>query len=125
LPVLFLVAWGIIHLSSEGLQIAAAGKGFYAFIRILLLTFAMNLILGGSMGEEFGWRGFLLPVLLQKYNPAGASLILGMIWAIWHLPVDLSSQIAAAPFMVIFRIVWTLPLTVIFTWFFLKTKGSI
>jgi len=36
--------------------------------------------------EEFGWRGFALPVLQRKLSPFWAGLILGVIWAVWHLP---------------------------------------
>jgi len=41
----------------------------------------------GPVGEEFGWRGFALPLLLERYSPLKSSLILGLIHAIWHLPL--------------------------------------
>jgi uncharacterized protein len=41
----------------------------------------------GPLGEEFGWRGFALPQLLERYSPLGASLRLGLIHAAWHLPL--------------------------------------
>jgi hypothetical protein len=41
----------------------------------------------GPMGEEFGWRGFALPRLLERYSPFNASLRLGLIHAAWHLPL--------------------------------------
>jgi uncharacterized protein len=45
-------------------------------------------ILGaGPIGEEGGWRGYLLPRLLERGSEARASLIIGIIWALWHLPV--------------------------------------
>jgi len=81
----------------------------------------MNLNYGGSMGEELTWCGFCLPVLLKKYDPLRASIIPGLIWALWHLPVDLMSQIVPGLFAAIYRIVWTIPLTVIFTWFYFPT----
>lgn len=45
---------------------------------------AFMLILGPV--EEFGWRGFALPLLQQYFAPIWAGLILGVIWGIWHLP---------------------------------------
>lgn len=42
-----------------------------------------------ALGEEYGWRGFLLPRLLEKYSVFHSSIILGLIWGIWHLPAYL------------------------------------
>lgn len=44
------------------------------------------MILGGGL-EEIGWRGFLLPRLLEKYSLIKSSLIIGVIWSFWHLPL--------------------------------------
>jgi membrane protease YdiL (CAAX protease family) len=43
-------------------------------------------VIGGAW-EEPGWRGFALPRLLAERSPLVASLVLGVLWAIWHLPV--------------------------------------
>jgi membrane protease YdiL (CAAX protease family) len=45
---------------------------------------AFMLVLGPI--EEFGWRGFALPLLQRRYTPIWAGLILGAIWGAWHLP---------------------------------------
>ena len=37
--------------------------------------------------EENGWRGFALPLLLQRFSPLKATLILGLLWGLWHFPV--------------------------------------
>ena len=40
----------------------------------------------GPLGEELGWRGFALPRLLARFNGLTAAIVLGTIWALWHLP---------------------------------------
>jgi hypothetical protein len=51
-----------------------------------LSTFVFVLFLGGGM-EEPGWRGFGLPVLQETYSPLRATLILGLVWGVWHVPL--------------------------------------
>lgn len=50
-----------------------------------LALLATSLLGGGQ--EEFGWRGFALPRLQQRYDALIASLIIGIVWAVWHLPL--------------------------------------
>ncbi len=49
-------------------------------------TFVFVLFLGGAM-EEPGWRGFGLPLLQQRHTPVRATLLLGLVWGLWHVPV--------------------------------------
>jgi membrane protease YdiL (CAAX protease family) len=42
----------------------------------------------GPFGEEFGWRGFLLPDLVRRVSALPACLIVGVIWALWHWPLE-------------------------------------
>ena len=53
----------------------------------LPIVFITILFLMGPLGEEFGWRGYLHSVLKEKYNLFHTSLIIGLIWSIWHLPL--------------------------------------
>jgi membrane protease YdiL (CAAX protease family) len=50
----------------------------------LLPALAVGLVIGPI--EEFGWRGVALPLLQRRFVPFWASLILGVIWGVWHLP---------------------------------------
>ena len=56
----------------------------------LALSFVVNLpvllLLGGPLGEEAGWRGFALPRLQAQMGPIAASLVIGLVWAVWHAP---------------------------------------
>src|SRR5205823_1578938 len=75
-----------------------------------------------GLGEEPGWRGFALPRLQQKHTPLFASLILAPIWALWHLPL-LGNEfpLAVIPAFLISLLGGTL----IQTWLFNRTKGSV
>ena len=49
-------------------------------------TLAVAAVVGGGQ-EELGWRGFALPRLEARFGPVGGTLVLGGVWALWHLPV--------------------------------------
>ncbi len=55
-----------------------------AFIMIILMTIVSMLI--SVFGEEYGWRGYLLPALTEKHSRFWATLITGLVWGIWHIP---------------------------------------
>jgi uncharacterized protein len=92
---------------------------------LLLPLFLVILTLTDGLGEELAWRGFALPRLLTRYNALVASVVLGVIWALWHLPLlwTEGGPMYQLP-------VWLLLLdltakAVLFTWVFLHTRGSV
>ena len=68
------------------------GAGDDSFSRINLQPWSFVvpqfflMILGGGL-EELGWRGVALPELERHMNPSSASLVLGVVWSLWHLPL--------------------------------------
>ena len=82
--------------------------------------------LGGPLGEEPGWRGFALPRLQWRNGPLVGSLILGVLWACWHLPLFWSGVWTppTIPNILMFDVMIT-ALTIIMTWVFNHVNGSL
>lgn len=126
LPACFLVAWMVAGSRSGELEISALQGGLMGSVWVVLVCFAHNLLLGGSLGEEIGWRGFLLPTLLRRMSPLAAAVVLGVVWGLWHLPIDLAAGFALQGVgAVLARVVYAVPVSILFTWFFLRTRGSL
>lgn len=92
---------------------------------LLILNFALVLVIGGPLGEEFGWRGYAMPALQARVGWRLASLIIGVVWGVWHLPLfflagTAQSQMPIAIFM--FNIMAG---SVLFGWLYQKSKGSV
>jgi membrane protease YdiL (CAAX protease family) len=69
---------------------------------LLVLPFHFLIVaaIGGGLDEEVGWRGMAQPLLQRRLPPLPANLVLGVIWAVWHLPLwlDPTSAQSAYPF---------------------------
>jgi uncharacterized protein len=87
----------------------------------LVPTFFLRLLVPGTGGawEEPGWRGYALPKLQGGHSALLASLILGVVWAFWHLPLMVIGQIHLSD--PVYIVAWT----VVLTWVFNNTNGSV
>jgi len=88
------------------------------------------LAVGGPLTEEPGWRGFALPRLQQKWGPLVGTIIVGLMWAAWHLPNYFRPDWAAVNGGLSFTGVATfavaaVSMSTIITWAFNHTRGSI
>jgi membrane protease YdiL (CAAX protease family) len=83
--------------------------------------------LGGPFGEETGWRGFALPSLQRTHGPLVGSLILGLIWALWHLPIFWVPAWNLPPTIlnIVMFVIAAIAFTIVMTWVFNNTKGSL
>ena len=87
------LAWGtglarfeIPALAEAGLASLAAPVRF-AVLFGLSMTLVSLLSFLSAVGEEIGWRGTLLPLLLRRMSPRRATFVLSLFWAFWHLPL--------------------------------------
>ena len=101
---------------SAALALAVAGVGRAAQLEVvrahgglLAAHFALQLVVI-SLGEELGWRGWLLPTLAARTTRLRATVTVAAIWGIWHAPVLFSGFAAASMFLL-----GVLGLSVIFT----------
>ena len=77
------------------------------------------------VGEEVGWRGFALPYLLGRWPALASSLVLGLVWALWHLPNFFLPGYPhhGLPFTAFVLLI--VSYSVLFTWLSLRTDGSL
>ncbi len=90
-----------------------------------VLIFGQILVLGGPLGEEFGWRGYALPVLTHRIGWRSASLIVGGVWALWHLPLFFIPGMAQANMPMALFMVSSVALSVIFARLSVNTRFSV
>ncbi len=92
---------------------------------LIVPLFLLGGLLGGPAGEEPGWRGFALPKLQDRYSALGASLILGALWAVWHLPFFFipGTFQSTTPFFIF--ALGTIANSILLTWVYNHTRGSI
>lgn len=90
-----------------------------------LLPIVLITVFTGALGEELGWRGTALPRLQSRWTPLISSLILGLLWGVYHLPALLLSGFPQQELPILPFIVASLALTVLVTWTFNHTGGSL
>jgi uncharacterized protein len=98
---------------------------FLQNIGLILPTYLMTLIVGvilGPLWEEPGWRGFALPRLQAHFGPISGTLILGVLWALWHLPGYLGGWMTAG---IAALLVSSVAFSIIMTWIYNNTRGSV
>ena len=99
---------------TETIIVPQGNLSFYAF--------AVNFL--ANTCEEIGWRGFALPRLQKQYSALLATLIVGTLWGLWHLPLVffVGNPMSKYPFIWLISIVAD---AFIYTWLYNSTKGSI
>ncbi len=76
-------------------------------------------------GEEVGWRGYALPRLAMHLGLGGASVVLGVIWALWHLPLFFLAGSGSDGQSFPIYVLHVTALSVAMSWLYWKTEGSL
>lgn len=98
-------------------------------ITLLILNATLGIVVAfGGIGEELGWRGFLVPELYKHYNFTKTSLISGVIWAVFHWPLLIflmAPRLGVSPWpMLVISLVAGIGLSTIMAWLRLRS-GSV
>lgn len=95
-----------------------------------IIPFAAYILLFGPLPEELGWRGFALDGLQARYNALVSSIILGVVWALWHVPLFFMQgtfqhdQLGFATISFWTYILGPIIISVLFTWIYNNTGRS-
>src|SRR5215207_2819031 len=124
-PAAFSLAVAGVYTLLGGSWAEAAPPALLEGTLLFLPLFLLILTLTDGLGEELAWRGFTLPRLLTRYNALVASVILGVIWALWHLPLLWTEGAPLYQQPVWLFLLDIVAKSVLFTWVFLHTRGSV
>jgi len=87
----------------------------------------LPLLILGPLSEEIGWRGYALGRLQTRWNALTSSLIVGLVWGLWHLPLFMiagtSMHELGLPF--IGFLVGFMAISILYTWLYNNTKQSL
>jgi uncharacterized protein len=100
-------------------------SGVASQLATLPIIFVFIALVGGGLDEEAGWRGFALGRLQALLSPLTANLLLGVIWACWHLPLWLIPGTAQSEASFAVYLVSTVSLSIILGWIYNGTGQSL
>ena len=132
--VIWVFGWGgfynkeFVNGLTESFGLGPIGGGFTIALYVILFgIFGTIRSMSSALGEEIGWRGFLVPELYKKYGFTKTAFISGLIWGIWHLPsllfADYNSGTPSWYAMSCFMVL-VVSISFVYTWFRIKS-GSL
>jgi CAAX protease family protein len=112
----------ILALTAAGLHLLLGAQTSVDFGGLSVLNFVVSVLI---VGEELGWRGYALPMLLAERSVLTASLILGALWGAWHLPTFFvpGAPLYGLPFSAF--VFLTMAYSVLIGWVYVHTGGSV
>lgn len=126
-PALMMVTAVVLYYLFTGNGLARNSNNWFSALpqHLLMVVSIFIFMMIGIWGEEIGWRGFALPRLQKKYHPLLASLILGAIWAVWHLPLFFIEGSQQAQLGMTYFLLATLGYSILYSWIYNGSKESL
>jgi hypothetical protein len=121
----YVIALGLPTVLSLATAALAYLLGAPKLLQVSTLTIFDIILFVLVVGEELGWRGYALPLLLDKRSPLTASVILGVVWGLWHLPTFLVPGTPQYGLPLTAFVLLTIEYSILMTWVFLHTLGSV
>jgi uncharacterized protein len=120
-PTVMLLALAIHRALGGAMQVFSAAD----HIPMAIANFGIILLVGGPLGEEFGWRGYAMSALGDRLGWRSAGLIVGAVWGLWHLPLFFLASSAQSHMPIPLFMLNILAGSVVFGWLFERTAGSV
>ena len=92
---------------------------------LMIAATVASTMMGGQAGEELGWRGYALPQLAARFGMGPASILLGGIWALWHLPLFFAPVGDTFGQSFPLYLLQVIALSVTMAWLYSHTRGSL
>lgn len=109
---------------TQGLPPLQTEPPWYWLLPSIPINVFVVFVYSSAFGEEPGWQGYAMPRLLQQYAPFTSVLILGVLWTLWHLPLQFI-PIWSGNEPLHLMLLYTPALAVITTWLTQKADGSV
>jgi uncharacterized protein len=122
LPPLVMLLAQAIHWALGGTVPTSPAVGH---IPLAIANFGLVFLIGGPLGEELGWRSYAVTALGSKMGWRAASLLIGIIWCAWHVPLFMTAGTAQFQMSLAMFMLNIVAGSVLFSWLFLQSKRSV
>jgi membrane protease YdiL (CAAX protease family) len=111
-----------VSLLRTGVELIAGAPRAVGLMQVSPLSAIVFVLVAG---EEIGWRGYALPLLLTRFGPWTASVIVGVMWTLWHFPLFFMSAMPQYGTPFVSYVPYLIGLSITLTWLWQRTRGSV
>lgn len=125
LPAAWLLAGLFLaYMQDKSIENVLGGLDWFTWIIYSARSVIFTLVVV-AVGEEVGWRGWLLPALQNRLSPLISTVLLGIVWGLWHFPLFITGAYNEPPQMVFAKVGVCVFLGVLFTCLHNRSNGNV